>query len=134
MRALGPSLRAAVGQVGAWETAGREAIALEAAAEYRGGFGPGSVTVRHLWQVVHALPLPQKKAFLRFVTGSDRAPLGGLGKLRIVVQREGPDSDRLPTTHTCFNMLVMPEYTSRGKLADRLGLAIKHAGEGFGLE
>lgn len=69
-----------------------------------------SLPNRH--QVVHALPLPDKKRFLKFVTGSDRAPVGGLGNLRITVQREA-DSERLPTTHTCFNTLVLPQYGSR---------------------
>jgi len=49
------------------------------------------------------------------------------------VQRSGPDSDRLPTAHTCFNILLMPEYGSRGKLRERLEIAVENA-EGFGLQ
>lgn len=30
-----------------------------------------------------------------------RAPVGGLGKLSLVIQRGGEDSDRLPSAHTC---------------------------------
>jgi hypothetical protein len=48
-------------------------------------------------------------------------------------QRAGPDSDRLPTSHTCFNTLLLPEYTSRPKLARLLRTAINNA-EGFGLQ
>jgi len=28
-----------------------------------------------------------------------------------ILQRKGPDSMELPTSHTCFNLLAMPEYT-----------------------
>ena len=48
-------------------------------------------------------------------------------------QRDGPDSNRLPTSHTCFNSLLLPSYRSKEKLADRLRLAILNS-EGFGLE
>ena len=48
------------------------------------------------------------------------------------VQRSGPDADRLPTAHTCFNALLLPEYHTRAKLRNHLLLAIENA-EGFGL-
>ena len=89
--------------------------------------------MRNLWQVVIAqFSLEEQKAFLRFVTGSDRAPIGGLGALHIVLTREGPDSCRLPTAHTCFSQLVLPEYGSRGKLAALLRTACSES-SGFGL-
>ena len=75
----------------------------------------------------------EKKSFLKFVTGSDRAPIGGLANLRVIVQRDGADSNKLPTSHTCFNTLLLPSYRSSDKLEDRLRLAILNA-EGFGLE
>ena len=54
--------------------------------------------VAWLWEVVRsALTLEEKKRFLKFFTGSDRAPIGGLGALRCVVQRDGTDSNKLPT-------------------------------------
>ena len=52
---------------------------------------------------------------------------------RPFTQRDGPDSSRLPTSHTCFNSLLLPSYRSKEKLADRLRLAILNS-EGFGLE
>jgi len=62
-----------------------------------------------------------------------RAPVGGLGQLRLVIQRAGGDTDRLPSAHTCFNYLLLPEYASQGKLRQRLLLAIENA-QGFGLQ
>lgn len=49
------------------------------------------------------------------------------------IQRAGPDTDALPTTHTCFNYLLLPDYRSQEKLHDKLRLAISYA-EGFGLQ
>lgn len=62
-----------------------------------------------------------------------RAPIGGLGALKCVIQRDGPDSNKLPTSHTCFNTLLLPEYASKQKMLDRIKLAVMNA-EGFGLE
>lgn len=45
---------------------------------------------------------------LQFTTGSDRAPVGGLGRLPLLIQRSGPDTEHLPTAHTCFNALLLP--------------------------
>jgi HECT-domain (ubiquitin-transferase) len=53
--------------------------------------------------------------------------------MKCIIQRDGPDSDKLPTSHTCFNTLLLPEYASRDKMLNRLKLAIMNA-EGFGLE
>ena len=36
----------------------------------------------------------------RFITGSNKAPVGGLGELPLYISRHGPDSDRLPQAHT----------------------------------
>jgi len=38
----------------------------------------------------------------------------------------------LPSSHTCFNHLLIPEYASKEKLKAKLILAISNA-EGFGL-
>jgi ubiquitin-protein ligase E3 A len=78
------------------------------------------------------MTLEQKKRLLFFSTGSDRAPIGGLGSLPFVITRHGEDSDRLPSAHTCFNHLLLPEYKTKEKLQDRLLAAIDNA-EGFGM-
>lgn len=66
-------------------------------------------------------------------TGTDRVPIAGLKSMRFIIQRDGPDSDHLPTSRTCFNYLLIPEYSSKDKLRDRLSTAIQNC-EGFGLQ
>ena len=60
--------------------------------------------------------------------------LQGLANLRppFVISRNGPHSERLPTAHTCFNHLLLPEYKDRESLQKCLLTAINNA-EGFGL-
>jgi HECT-domain (ubiquitin-transferase) len=49
------------------------------------------------------------------------------------IRRAGPDSMQLPTSHTCFNTLLLPDYSDYDKLVDRLGRAVIEC-EGFGLQ
>jgi len=39
---------------------------------------------------------------------------------------------RLPTSHTCFNVLLLPDYCSKDKLRERLIKAITNC-QGFGM-
>jgi len=50
--------------------------------------------VRYFWEIVHEFTDEQKKQLLQFATGSDRVPIGGLSKLKLIIARNGPDSDR----------------------------------------
>jgi hypothetical protein len=48
--------------------------------------------------------------------------------------RAGPDSMQLPTAHTCFNTLILPDYgNDYGKLERLMGRAVLEC-EGFGLQ
>ncbi|OUM62668.1 hypothetical protein PIROE2DRAFT_61738 [Piromyces sp. E2] len=73
----------------------------------------------------------QKKRLLFFTTGTDRVPLGGTSKMQFIIARNGPDSDRLPSAHTCFSVLLLNDYATREKLKERLITALKNADCGF---
>ena len=100
--------------------------------QYDGGYTKDSPTVVNFWSVLHELDLEQKKRFLFFTTGSDRAPVGGLADMAFFIMKHGEDGDQLPSAHTCFNHLLLPPYNSKEKLKEKLLLAISNA-EGFGL-
>ena len=108
---------------------------LERHAAYIGdeNWGINCMAVKYFWSVLHEMELEDKQRFLRFATGSSKAPLGGLKNLGLKIQRMGPDSNQLPTSHTCFNTILIPEYSSREKTKDRLLKAITEC-EGFGLK
>lgn len=40
------------------------------------------------------MSIEDKRRLLQFTTGSDRVPVGGLGRLKLIIARNGPDSDR----------------------------------------
>ena len=44
-------------------------------------------SVKWLWEIVNELDDEERRRFLKFFTGSDRAPIGGLGNLRLVPTR-----------------------------------------------
>lgn len=92
-----------------------------------------NTTVQAFWRVLHSLSLEEKQQFLLFVTGSMKAPIGGLKNIGLKIQRMGPDSQSLPTAHTCFNTLLLPAYESEEHLRNRLLTAINEC-SGFGLK
>lgn len=105
---------------------------LESTTDYDGGFTRSSETVQDFWSVVHEMSVEEQKRLLQFTTGTDRAPVGGLSQVKLVIARNGPDSERLPTAHTCFNVILLPDYKNREKLKERLHKAITYS-KGFGM-
>lgn len=105
---------------------------LEETCEYDGGYNKEHPTIKNFWLVFNEMDEKDKKMFLEFCTGSDRVPVGGLMRLKVKIQSSGPDSDRLPTAHTCFNVLLLPAYETIEKLKERLTKAIENA-KGFGM-
>ncbi|GJJ76063.1 ubiquitin-protein ligase E3 A [Entomortierella parvispora] len=106
--------------------------ALQEITQYEGGFTASSKIIKWFWEIVHAYEDKDKKRLLFFATGSDRVPIGGLGQLSFTISKNGPDSMRLPTSHTCYNTLMLCTYSTKERLQERLLTAIGNA-EGFGL-
>lgn len=63
--------------------------ALEANTEYEGGFDKDSPVIRNLWRFVKQSPREAQLMFLKFATGSTKAPIGGLAELPFKIQRYG---------------------------------------------
>ena len=104
---------------------------LEKVTTYVDGFTEEHALIKRFWSIVDDFSHGQKKNLLSFVTGSDRVPLSGLTSISFIIQRNGPDTENLPTSMTCFNRLLLPEYTV-DKLREKLLIAIENA-KGFGL-
>ena len=104
-------------------------------AVYEGGYHEGCPPIIWLWDcLINRFTTIEQRDFLAFVTGSARAPLAGLAQLKsfTITRASTGDTERLPTAHTCFNTLLLPEYCDAVKLENKLKLAIKHH-TGFGL-
>ncbi|CAD7927713.1 unnamed protein product [Amoebophrya sp. A25] len=103
--------------------------------DYQDGYEKSSQTVEWFWDIVlNELNETEKRDLLSFCTGSARAPPKGLSapEAKLTIGRQGPDSEALPTAHTCFNHLLIPEYADRDKLKTKLKLAVAN-NQGFGL-
>lgn len=97
-----------------------------------------SPCIEWFWKVLGECSKEHKAWFLQFVTGTSQVPLEGFkgligmrGPQKFSVHRaEG--GERLPTAHTCFNQLDLPEYSSEETLRRKLMQAVHEAHEGFG--
>ena len=105
---------------------------IEESSTYDNGFSKTHPTILAFWDIVRDMNESEMKCLLSFVTGNDRVPLKGLSNVTFQIIKQGEDSDKLPTAFTCFNKLMLPEYSSKEKLRDRLFLAIQNS-KGFGL-
>ena len=109
---------------------------LEKVTKYE-GYTKMSLTVRfrqivYFWEIIHSFSEEQKRKFLCFVTGSDRAPINGLGHMDLIISRTGAETNRLMTAHTCFNYLLLPEYKDKENMRKLMITAIENSA-GFGL-
>ena len=89
-----------------------------------------SPAVKLFWKIVRdKLNIDEKKKLLYFVTSSPRAPIGGLGKVPFKIMRDG-DPNHIPTSHTCFYILVLPDITDEATMLKRIRIAIENS-QGF---
>nr|VZI07175.1 unnamed protein product [Spirometra erinaceieuropaei] len=91
------------------------------------------------WKFVNSLDNEKRARLLQFITGTCHLPLGGFAELMgsngrqlFCIERTGTEA-WLPRSHTCFNRLDLPPYTSYEQLSEKLSLAIEET-EGFGQE
>ncbi|KAL9235242.1 hypothetical protein vseg_010019 [Gypsophila vaccaria] len=111
---------------------------LRANAEYT-GYTTSSNVIQWFWEVVNGFSKEDMARLLQFVTGTSKVPLEGFkalqgisGPQRFQIHKAYGAPERLPSAHTCFNQLDLPEYASKEHLRERLLLAIHEASEGFG--
>ncbi|KAJ9296167.1 hypothetical protein DTO271G3_5308 [Paecilomyces variotii] len=105
---------------------------LERHVRYDGGFTASHRVIRDFWHVVKRFSAEKKRRLLEFVTASDRVPVNGIASIMFVIQKNGVGDTRLPTSLTCFGRLLLPEYSSKSVLQEKLEKALENA-RGFGV-
>lgn len=79
-----------------------------------------------LWATLEEFTNEERQQFLGFVWGRERLPRDTSG-LQLEVRTQASHGDEhLPSSHTCFNALDMPRYSSQQVLRDKLRYAIAH--------
>jgi ubiquitin-protein ligase E3 C len=91
-------------------------------------------TIQLFWKIMKDLSDGEKRAVLKFVTSTPRAPLLGFGSLnpRFSIRDAGSDQERLPSTSTCVNLLKLPMYQDERVLKEKLLYSV-FSGAGFDL-
>ncbi|KAK9335945.1 hypothetical protein V1521DRAFT_438241 [Lipomyces starkeyi] len=106
---------------------------LQRVTQYDDGYSALHPAIEWFWQIVKSFTPKDRLQLLEFVTACARVPVvDGISGVTFVIQRNGPDSDRLPTSLTCFGRLLLPEYRNKQKMEQMLRTAIEHS-KGFGL-
>ncbi|XP_063166477.1 probable E3 ubiquitin-protein ligase HERC6 [Candoia aspera] len=100
-------------------------------AAYSGTYSATHPTIKMFWEVFHELTLEDKKGFLLFVVGSDRIPVTGMKSWKIIHPHDSPSEDLIPEAQICFHILLLPTYSTKQKLKEKLLCAI-HNNQGFG--
>ncbi|KAK4120885.1 hypothetical protein N657DRAFT_648684 [Parathielavia appendiculata] len=98
-----------------------------------------SQQIQWFWRAVRSFDKEERAKLLQFVTGTSKVPLNGFKELegmngvnRFNIHRDYGNKDRLPSSHTCFNQLDLPEYESYDILRSQLLKAITAGSDYFG--
>lgn len=104
------------------------------------GYSENTPIIVWFWEILETFSTKERAEFLQFVTGTSKVPLDGFKSLpgssgvqKFQIHKVYGEIDRLPTTHTCFNQLDLPEYPTKEILNERLLKAIKEGAEFLGL-
>lgn len=103
-------------------------------------YTPTCKQINYFWRAVRSFDKEERAKLLQFVTGTSKLPLNGFkdlsginGDSKFSIHRDYGSTERLPSSHTCFNQLDLPAYDSYEQLRGSLLLAINEGHEGFGL-
>ncbi|KAJ8122768.1 hypothetical protein ONZ43_g1119 [Nemania bipapillata] len=106
--------------------------------EYQ-NYTPSSPQIQWFWRALRSFDKEEVAKLLQFVTGTSKVPLNGFKELegmngiaRFNIHRDYGNKDRLPSSHTCFNQLDLPEYESYETLRRQLLKAITTGSDYFG--
>lgn len=92
------------------------------------GFTKNDAQIQALFTLLSEMEIRDVKSFLRFVTGLDFTPNGGLKEFQppLTIQRTDISKHSLPTAKTCSNQLNLPVYSSLEEQSNKLKEAISY--------
>lgn len=103
-------------------------------------YSPSSEQIQWFWRAVKSFDNEERAKLLQFATGTSKVPLNGFkelqganGTCKFSIHRDYGSTERLPSSHTCFNQIDLPAYEAYDTLRGSLLLAITEGHEGFGM-
>lgn len=98
------------------------------------GYNASTPQVRWFWDLVEVMSSEDRARLLQFTRGSSKVPAAGFAALTppFTISSTGSDDARLPSSHTCYNQLEIPQYSTAEILRDKLLRALEFGAVGFG--
>ena len=109
---------------------------------YRGAYSASHQVVKWFWQAVEEFSAEERARLLQFVTGTSRVPSQGFGALQshsgqvcpFTIVSISKSESILPRSHTCFNRIDLPMYSSHDELDRFVGMITHMDVTGFNME
>ncbi|CAO3635514.1 unnamed protein product [Mucor hiemalis] len=105
--------------------------------EYQ-GYTASSPPIQWFWRAVRSFDQEERAKLLQFATGTSKVPLEGFSQLqgssgvqKFQIHKDFSGENRLPSAHTCFNQVDLPQYNSYENLRANLFKAISECSTGF---
>ncbi|KAI8614143.1 hypothetical protein BC830DRAFT_406826 [Chytriomyces sp. MP71] len=106
--------------------------------EYQ-NYSPSSPQIQWFWRAVRSFSQEERAKLIQFATGTSKVPLEGFKALegsngiqKFQIHKDFASKLRLPSAHTCFNQIDLPEYDTYEDLRATLLTAISECATGFG--
>lgn len=103
------------------------------------GYEKNDVQIQNLFKIIAEMDKKEQKLLIRFITGCNRLPYGGISSLnppltvaKRVDDSYGPD-ECLPTVMTCTNYFKLPPYSSIEIMKEKIEKAISECQDAFEL-
>jgi hypothetical protein len=104
------------------------------------GYNKNDITIVNFWKCVEEFDKEKQTQLLIFATGTSQVPvtgfkdLQGSGKIQHFKLKRFGTEDDLPKSHTCFNRIDLPPYSTYTQLKQKLLRAITEGMGGFEME
>jgi len=92
--------------------------------------------VEKTWQIVGRMSAQQRRVLIFFWTSVKYLPVEGFCALSspLSICKTAEPTNRLPSSHTCFYQLLLPEYPSMAVMQDHFGVITQeHIACSFGI-
>ncbi|ORY44089.1 hypothetical protein BCR33DRAFT_850734 [Rhizoclosmatium globosum] len=106
--------------------------------EYQ-NYTQSSPQIQWFWRAVRSFSQEERAKLIQFATGTSKVPLEGFKALegsngiqKFQIHKDFASKLRLPSAHTCFNQIDLPEYDCYEDLRANLLTAISECATGFG--
>ncbi|KAI9329266.1 hypothetical protein BDR26DRAFT_939429 [Obelidium mucronatum] len=106
--------------------------------EYQ-NYTQSSPQIQWFWRAVRSFSQEERAKLIQFATGTSKVPLEGFkalegsnGVQKFQIHKDFASKSRLPSAHTCFNQIDLPEYDTYEDLRANLLTAISECATGFG--